>query len=162
MMYGPQAALIAESFPGRLRYSGASLGYQLASIIAGGPAPLIAAWLFAQRRRDRDDDGLDRQGHSRGVLRLTTRRARAAPRDNQRSPRDARDNVSLHTITATSIAAGRKAPPRSKCERRCEVKDDRRRIHRMPHRGVGPLEITGCPVSTVTVEAAYEFSRNVT
>ena len=46
MMYGPQAALIAESFTGRLRYSGASLGYQLASIIAGGPAPLIAAWLF--------------------------------------------------------------------------------------------------------------------
>jgi metabolite-proton symporter len=48
MMYGPQAALIAESFPGRLRYSGASLGYQLASLIAGGPAPLIAAWLFAK------------------------------------------------------------------------------------------------------------------
>ncbi|MGB7221627.1 MAG: MFS transporter, partial [Bradyrhizobium sp.] len=47
MMYGPQAALIAESFTGRLRYSGSSLGYQLASIIAGGPAPLIAAWLFA-------------------------------------------------------------------------------------------------------------------
>ncbi|MCK1712970.1 MULTISPECIES: MFS transporter [unclassified Bradyrhizobium] len=46
MMYGPQAALIAESFTGRLRYSGASLGYQLASVIAGGPAPLIAAWLF--------------------------------------------------------------------------------------------------------------------
>jgi MFS family permease len=37
MMYGPQAALIAESFTGRLRYSGASLGYQLASIIAGRP-----------------------------------------------------------------------------------------------------------------------------
>src|SRR5256714_2406827 len=47
MMYGPQAALIAEAFTPRLRYSGASLGYQLASIIAGGPAPLIAAALFA-------------------------------------------------------------------------------------------------------------------
>jgi len=46
MMYGPQAALIAESFTGRLRYSGASMGYQLASIIAGGPAPLVATWLF--------------------------------------------------------------------------------------------------------------------
>jgi len=46
LMYGPQAALIAESFAGRLRYSGASLGYQLASVIAGGPAPLIATWLF--------------------------------------------------------------------------------------------------------------------
>jgi hypothetical protein len=40
------AKLIAESFTGRLRYSGSSLGYQLASIIAGGPAPLIATWLF--------------------------------------------------------------------------------------------------------------------
>ena len=48
IMYGPQAALIAESFTGRLRYSGASIGYQLASIIAGGPAPLIAAALFAK------------------------------------------------------------------------------------------------------------------
>ena len=48
MMYGPQAALIAESFTGRLRYSGSSLGYQLASIIAGGPAPLIATWLFGR------------------------------------------------------------------------------------------------------------------
>jgi metabolite-proton symporter len=48
MMYGPQAALIAECFTPRLRYSGASMGYQLASIIAGGPAPLIATWLFAQ------------------------------------------------------------------------------------------------------------------
>jgi metabolite-proton symporter len=48
MMYGPQAALIAESFPAHLRYSGASLGYQLASIIAGGPAPLIATWLYGQ------------------------------------------------------------------------------------------------------------------
>ena len=48
MMYGPQAALIAESFPARLRYSGASLGYQLSSLIAGGPAPLIASSLISR------------------------------------------------------------------------------------------------------------------
>jgi MFS family permease len=42
MQYGPQAALIAEAFTPRLRYSGASLGYQRASIIAGGPGPIIA------------------------------------------------------------------------------------------------------------------------
>jgi len=42
MQYGPQAALIAEGFGTNLRYSGAGLGYQLASVIAGGPAPLIA------------------------------------------------------------------------------------------------------------------------
>jgi MFS family permease len=47
MMYGPQAALIAEAFTPRLRYSGASMGYQLASVIAGGPAPLIATALIA-------------------------------------------------------------------------------------------------------------------
>jgi MFS family permease len=47
MQYGPQAALIAESFTPRLRYSGASISYQLASITAGGPAPLIATALFA-------------------------------------------------------------------------------------------------------------------
>ena len=47
MQYGPQAALIAEAFTPRLRYSGASLGYQLASVFAGGPAPLIATALFA-------------------------------------------------------------------------------------------------------------------
>jgi len=47
MQYGPQAALIAESFTPNLRYSGSSLGYQLASIIAGGPAPIIATALFA-------------------------------------------------------------------------------------------------------------------
>jgi MFS family permease len=46
-MYGPEAALIAEAFTPRLRYSGASIGYQLASIIAGGPAPFISTWLFA-------------------------------------------------------------------------------------------------------------------
>jgi MFS family permease len=50
IMYGPQAALIAESFSGRLRYSGASLGYQLSSLIAGGPAPLIATALLSRYR----------------------------------------------------------------------------------------------------------------
>jgi MFS family permease len=44
--YGPQAAYISEAFPGSRRASGASLGYQLASITAGGPAPLIAVALY--------------------------------------------------------------------------------------------------------------------
>jgi MFS family permease len=47
MMYGPQAALIAECFQPRLRYSGASLGFHLSSVIAGGPAPIIATALLA-------------------------------------------------------------------------------------------------------------------
>jgi MFS family permease len=44
---GPEAALIAETLSPRLRYSGASIGYQLASIMAGGPAPLISTSLLA-------------------------------------------------------------------------------------------------------------------
>jgi metabolite-proton symporter len=46
MQYGPQASLIAEVFPTKLRYGGAGIGYQLASVIAGGPAPLLATWLL--------------------------------------------------------------------------------------------------------------------
>jgi metabolite-proton symporter len=42
MQYGPQAALIAETFDSNVRYSAAGIGYHLASVIAGGPAPLIA------------------------------------------------------------------------------------------------------------------------
>jgi MFS family permease len=55
MQYGPQAALIAESFGPNVRYSGAGLGYQLASVIAGGPAPLIATSI------------LERTGSSTGI-----------------------------------------------------------------------------------------------
>jgi len=46
-VYGPQAALIAERFGTRSRYSGASLGYQLAAPFAGGLAPIIATLLLA-------------------------------------------------------------------------------------------------------------------
>jgi MFS transporter, MHS family, shikimate and dehydroshikimate transport protein len=47
LMYGPQAAYFAELFGTRVRYSGASLGYQLASVFAGGFAPLVATALLA-------------------------------------------------------------------------------------------------------------------
>jgi MFS family permease len=50
IMYGPQAALISETFGTGVRYSGAGLGYQLASVIAGGPAPLIATAIFASTK----------------------------------------------------------------------------------------------------------------
>jgi metabolite-proton symporter len=48
LMYGPQAALFAELFPVEVRYSGASLGYQLGSVVGGGFAPIIATALFAR------------------------------------------------------------------------------------------------------------------
>jgi metabolite-proton symporter len=47
-MYGPQAAMIAELFPTRIRYSGASIAYQLTSIAAGSLAPIIALWLYRE------------------------------------------------------------------------------------------------------------------
>jgi MHS family shikimate/dehydroshikimate transporter-like MFS transporter len=46
-MYGPQAAYFSELFGTRVRYSGASLGYQLASVLAGGLSPLIATYLLS-------------------------------------------------------------------------------------------------------------------
>ncbi|MDP8949745.1 MAG: MHS family MFS transporter [Actinomycetota bacterium] len=46
-MYGPQAAYFSELFGTRVRYSGASLGYQLASVLAGGLSPFIATALLA-------------------------------------------------------------------------------------------------------------------
>jgi hypothetical protein len=85
LMYGPQAALIAECFTPRLRYSGSSIGYQLASVIAGGPAPLIATALLAatgsgyviaayiaflrrgQHHRDGSDAGLHQPRHLTGA-----------------------------------------------------------------------------------------------
>ena len=47
LMYGPQAAYFSELFATRVRYTGASVGYQLASVFAGGFAPLIAVALLA-------------------------------------------------------------------------------------------------------------------
>jgi MFS family permease len=47
MQYGPQSSYIAENFPTGLAYAGSGLGYQAASLIAGGPAPLLATWMLA-------------------------------------------------------------------------------------------------------------------
>ncbi|QIN79829.1 MFS transporter [Rubrobacter marinus] len=48
MMYGPQAALYSELFSTKMRYSGASLGYQGGSIFGGALAPIIATALYAR------------------------------------------------------------------------------------------------------------------
>ena len=48
MMYGPQAALFTELFKTRVRFSGASLGYQLGSVFGGALAPIIATTLLAR------------------------------------------------------------------------------------------------------------------
>jgi hypothetical protein len=45
-MYAPQGAFFSELFGANVRYSGASLGSQLAAAVAGGFSPLIATWLL--------------------------------------------------------------------------------------------------------------------
>jgi metabolite-proton symporter len=50
LMYGPQAAFVTELFSTRLRYSGASLGYQVAGVLGGGLAPLISIALLKAYR----------------------------------------------------------------------------------------------------------------
>jgi metabolite-proton symporter len=50
MTYGPLAALLSELFPARVRYSGASLGYQIGAILGGGLAPTVAAALYGRWR----------------------------------------------------------------------------------------------------------------
>lgn len=49
-MYGPQAAFLSELFGTRVRYSGASLGSQLSTVIAGGLSPFIATALIPYGR----------------------------------------------------------------------------------------------------------------
>jgi metabolite-proton symporter len=49
LMYGPQAAYFAELFSPRVRYSGASLVYQLTSVFSGGLAPILATLLLAKQ-----------------------------------------------------------------------------------------------------------------
>jgi len=46
-MYGPQASFISEMFPTKVRYTGASMGYQLAGIIGGALAPIISVALLS-------------------------------------------------------------------------------------------------------------------
>lgn len=48
LMFAPEPVLIAKNFPAETRYSGSSLGFNLAGIIGGGPAPFIATWLVVQ------------------------------------------------------------------------------------------------------------------
>jgi MFS transporter, MHS family, shikimate and dehydroshikimate transport protein len=51
-MYGPQASFLSELFGTKVRYSGVSLGYNLASIFAGALSPLIATWLMTTYKPD--------------------------------------------------------------------------------------------------------------
>ena len=73
MMYGPQAAYFAELFSTRVRYSGASLIYQLTSVFSGGLAPFIATLLLARYGADAV------AGYMAGACALTVVATLAAP-----------------------------------------------------------------------------------
>jgi metabolite-proton symporter len=73
-MYGPQASFIAEMFPTKVRYTGASMGYQLAGIVGGALAPIIATALL-----DRYDTSLVISGYVVAVLVVTALCVLAAP-----------------------------------------------------------------------------------
>ena len=73
-MYGPQASFIAEMFPTKVRYSGASMGYQLAGILGGAVAPIISVALL-----DRYDTSLAVSLYVVAVLALTSVCVLAAP-----------------------------------------------------------------------------------
>jgi metabolite-proton symporter len=66
-MYGPQASFIAEMFPTKVRYSGASMGYQLAGILGGALAPIISVALL-----ERYDTSLAVSLYVVAVLAVTT------------------------------------------------------------------------------------------
>ena len=105
IMYGPQAALISETFGTGVRYSGAGLGYQLASVIAGGPAPLIATAILA-RTGVLD---LDLAVHHRLRGRLDDRAAAHAEAARQRRGRRRRRRGDA---LAAALGAGEPARPR--------------------------------------------------
>jgi MFS family permease len=73
-MYGPQASFIAEMFPTKVRYSGASMGYQLAGILGGALAPIISVALL-----DRYDTSLVVSLYVVAALAVTTVCVVAAP-----------------------------------------------------------------------------------
>jgi len=77
-MYGPQASFIAELFPTRVRYTGASMGYQLAGILGGALAPIISVALL-----DRYDTSLAVSWYVVAVLVLTTVCVLLAPETSQ-------------------------------------------------------------------------------
>ncbi|MCW2762168.1 MAG: major facilitator superfamily transporter [Marmoricola sp.] len=77
-MYGPQASFIAEMFPTEVRYSGASMGYQLAGILGGALAPIISVALL-----DRYDTSLVVSFYVVAMLALTAVCVYLAPETSQ-------------------------------------------------------------------------------
>jgi metabolite-proton symporter len=92
-MYGPQASFIAELFPTRVRYTGASMGYQLAGILGGAVAPIISVALL-----DRYDTSVAVSFYVVAVLVLTAVCVLLAPETSR---------IDLHADPASAASADR-------------------------------------------------------
>ena len=88
-MYGPQASFIAEMFPTRVRYGGASMGYQLAGILGGALAPINSVALL-----DRYDMSLVVSLYVVAMLAITAPCVLAAPETSR---------IDLHADPASTL-----------------------------------------------------------
>ena len=122
-MYGPQAAFIAEMFPTKVRYTGASMGYQLAGIIGGALAPIISVALL-----DRFDTSIAVSVYAVVMLPVTIICVLAGSRDLEdrpaRRPREPADGAreraaAAPSSTSTAISARDSASGRWATTRRC-------------------------------------------
>jgi metabolite-proton symporter len=89
-MYGPQASFIAEMFPTRVRYTGASMGYQLAGILGGAVAPIVSVALL-----DKYDTSLVVSLYVVAMLAITAACVAAAPETSR---------MDLHADPAEGLA----------------------------------------------------------
>ena len=118
LMYSPQAAFFSELFGTSVRYTGASVGYQLASIFAGALAPIIAIKLLGERLRG---DCQHRQGRDLHDHRVGHHHRRGAPRQGDQgdlaAPRPGHDRLSRPgrraVVPSGAAALSASAPPGS-------------------------------------------------
>jgi metabolite-proton symporter len=97
-MYGPQAAFISEMFPTRVRYTGASMGYQLAGIVGGALAPIISTWLL-----DTYDSSMAVSAYVVGMLAITVVCVLLAP---ETSKTDLNDDPAEPAEPAGTVGTG--------------------------------------------------------
>ena len=131
-MYAPQAAFLSELFGTRVRYSGASLGAQLASVFAGGLAPLIATALL-------------RAGYGGGAL-VALRHRHGARHDRRGRCSPPRRTATTSIIDSLGHADDESRDPGERARRAAHRRDSHsgaarrrnagqgQRVRRVPHR----------------------------
>jgi len=145
MMYGPQAAFVSEMFSTDVRYSGASLGYQLGAILGGAFAPIIATALLAESQhgrdfdlhghRMRDHDSVDMAAaRNRGQATWRSRRAHCSPRSAfvfRISALSHWTSLKLHMPLSRATSAGPNASAQGRAVLRRLMENDIREVQRV-------------------------------